>query len=83
MDTKSHVDNIDDAAAHHHKSHDGSARIVPLQQEAQDDSIRINLTWRSWVVVFVSCFACVTLIAIASLHLLIRLAASWPRSTSW
>jgi hypothetical protein len=40
-----------------HKSHDVDTHIVSLQQEAQEDAIHIDLTWRSWLVVFVTCFA--------------------------
>lgn len=32
-------------------------RIVPLEQEAVEDAIHIELSWRSWVVVFITCFA--------------------------
>jgi hypothetical protein len=40
---------------HHHYGLD--ARIVPIQQEAVEDAKHINLSWRSWLVVFVTCFA--------------------------
>lgn len=40
---------------HHHYGHD--ARIVPIQQEAVEDARHINLSWRSWLVVFITCFA--------------------------
>ena len=39
----------------HHYRHD--ARIVPIQQEAVEDARHINLSWRSWLVVFITCFA--------------------------
>lgn len=35
--------------------------IVPIDQEATEDVRHINLGWRSWVVVFVCCFAYDTL----------------------
>ncbi|KAF2279816.1 MFS general substrate transporter [Westerdykella ornata] len=31
--------------------------IVPIEQEATEDVKHVNLTWRSWVVVFCCCFA--------------------------
>jgi hypothetical protein len=49
------------------KSHDVDAHIVPLQQEAHEDAMHIDLTWRSWLVVFVTCFAYVLL----PLHLIV------------
>ncbi|KAH7413987.1 major facilitator superfamily domain-containing protein [Phaeosphaeria sp. MPI-PUGE-AT-0046c] len=57
MDDKSQVHEGEDTASHPPKSHNGNAQIKPLQQEAQKDLMHINLTWRSWMVVFVSCFA--------------------------
>lgn len=33
------------------------AHIVPLEQEANEDVKHVNLSWRSWVVVFCCCFA--------------------------
>jgi hypothetical protein len=39
----------------HRKSHE--ARIVPLAEEAQEDARHINLSWRSWIVVFFCCWA--------------------------
>ena len=49
------VEHVDGAPSR--KSHDGGAHIVPLQQEAHENAIHIDLTWRSWLVVFVTCFA--------------------------
>lgn len=37
------------------KSHE--AHIAPLQQEATEDTRHVNLSWRSWIVVFFCCFA--------------------------
>jgi hypothetical protein len=31
--------------------------IAPIEQEATEDAKHINLSWRSWVVVFVCCWA--------------------------
>lgn len=31
--------------------------IVPIEQEATEDAKHVELSWRSWVVVFVCCFA--------------------------
>jgi hypothetical protein len=33
------------------------AHIAPIEQEATEDAKHINLSWRSWVVVFVCCWA--------------------------
>ncbi|KAL1602517.1 hypothetical protein SLS60_005933 [Paraconiothyrium brasiliense] len=52
MDPKSDVTNVEDITSHPPKSHHVNAHIVPMQQEAQQDLIHIDLTWRSWVVVF-------------------------------
>ncbi|OAG01644.1 MFS general substrate transporter [Paraphaeosphaeria sporulosa] len=57
MDPKSEVNNVEDATPHAPKSRHVNARVVPMQQEAQEDLVHIDLTWRSWMVVFVSCFA--------------------------
>jgi hypothetical protein len=40
----------------HSKAHT-EAHIAPLEQEAVEDARHIDLSWRSWVVVFVCCFA--------------------------
>ncbi|KAJ5022970.1 major facilitator superfamily domain-containing protein [Bipolaris maydis] len=34
-----------------------TAHIVPIDQEANEDVKHVNLSWRSWVVVFCCCFA--------------------------
>jgi hypothetical protein len=57
MDTKVDTVNIENAASEPQLSRDVKARIIPMQEEAQDDRVHIHLTWRSWMVVFVSCFA--------------------------
>ncbi|KAK5630332.1 hypothetical protein RRF57_006047 [Xylaria bambusicola] len=31
--------------------------VVPIQQEAIEDAYHIHLSWRSWLVVFITCFA--------------------------
>ena len=31
--------------------------VVPLEQEAVQDAVHIDLGWRSWLVVFITCFA--------------------------
>jgi hypothetical protein len=40
----------------HHKAH-SDAHIVPIEQEVVEDARHVDLSWRSWVVVFVCCFA--------------------------
>ncbi|KAF2688931.1 MFS general substrate transporter [Lentithecium fluviatile CBS 122367] len=58
MDTKEKAVNIESVHnTPHRKSHDVDAHIVPLEQEALEDAVHVDLTWRSWLVVFVTCFA--------------------------
>ncbi|XP_014555223.1 hypothetical protein COCVIDRAFT_27846 [Bipolaris victoriae FI3] len=38
-------------------AHSRTAHIVPIDQEANEDVKHVNLSWRSWVVVFCCCFA--------------------------
>lgn len=57
MATKDEVTRVQDSHyADHHKSRT-EAHIVPIAQEAVEDVKHVNLSWRSWVVVFVCCFA--------------------------
>jgi hypothetical protein len=53
-DGATHVEDGHDAP--HRKSHT-DAHIVPIEQEATEDVRHVDLSWRSWVVVFVCCFA--------------------------
>jgi hypothetical protein len=46
----------------HHKHHT-DAHIVPIEQEVNEDVRHIDLSWRSWVVVFVCCFAYATFVS--------------------
>ena len=57
MDAKPDMANVEDAASETQHHNNVKAHIVSMQEEAQDDGIHIRLTWRSWMVVFVSCFA--------------------------
>lgn len=41
---------------HRHDRQEGMD-VIPLDQEAVEDVVHINLTWRSWLVVFIACFA--------------------------
>lgn len=82
MGTKNEVNNIEDATSHPPKSHDVNAHVVPMQQEAQEDLIHIDLTWRSWMVVFVSCFACAVL-SLSQPNLTDSTQVSWRRFTLW
>ncbi|ORY02176.1 major facilitator superfamily domain-containing protein [Clohesyomyces aquaticus] len=43
--------------SHHHHSHTHDAHVVPIEQEANENAIHVDLSWRSWLVVFVTCFA--------------------------
>lgn len=49
------MENVANPSAH--RSHDVDAHIVPLEQEAYEDVTHINLTWRSWLVVFITAWA--------------------------
>lgn len=57
-DEVTHVEKTRDTI--HDKSHT-QAHIVPIAQEATEDVKHVDLSWRSWVVVFVCCFAYVEL----------------------
>jgi len=39
------------------ETHDAEPHIVSIQQEAAEDARHIDLSWRSWLVVFITCFA--------------------------
>ncbi|KAH8901812.1 MFS general substrate transporter [Coniochaeta sp. PMI_546] len=41
----------------HHHHHHREINVLPLEQEAVQDAVHIQLTWRSWLVVFITCFA--------------------------
>jgi hypothetical protein len=53
-DSVTHLQDSHDAP--YHKSHT-DAHIVPIEQEATEDVRHVDLSWRSWIVVFVCCFA--------------------------
>ncbi|KAF1961542.1 MFS general substrate transporter [Byssothecium circinans] len=58
MDTKVEVGNDENVSnPSRRKSYDVDAHIIPIHQEAHEDDIHVNLTWRSWLVVFITCFA--------------------------
>jgi hypothetical protein len=40
----------------HHHGHE-ELEVVPLQEEALQDSGHVRLSWRTWLLVFVTCFA--------------------------
>jgi hypothetical protein len=50
MDIKSGVTLVED-------THVQDMHIVPIDQEATEDVKHVNLSWRSWMVVFCCCFA--------------------------
>lgn len=54
------------------------AHIVPIQQEATEDVRHVDLSWRSWLVVFVTCFAYVFQMAV-HMSLTENFPASWPK----
>ncbi|KAI0598932.1 major facilitator superfamily domain-containing protein [Biscogniauxia sp. FL1348] len=43
---------LEEAAEHHEV-----VVAVPLPEEEEDEAFRVHLSWRSWLVVFVTCFA--------------------------
>ncbi|EPE09093.1 mfs general substrate transporter [Ophiostoma piceae UAMH 11346] len=47
-----HAENAPPPPHHHH-----APELVPIELEAVDNAIHINLSWRSWLVVFLTCFA--------------------------
>lgn len=48
-----HLEEIEETL-HHHALHTGE---VTLKDEAHENEYHVNLTWRSWLVVFITCFA--------------------------
>lgn len=48
-----HQDPHASAGGHHGKQ----PVIVPIEEEALEDAEHVNLSWRSWLVVFITCFA--------------------------
>ncbi|KAF1828734.1 MFS general substrate transporter [Decorospora gaudefroyi] len=63
------------------------AHIVPLEQEANEDVKHINLSWRSWIVVFCCCFAVMTqvfvVVAAGSVLAFIIRELGEPTNASW
>jgi MFS family permease len=55
MEGKDEVQQVETTPQHHPKH--VQPNIVPLEQEAVEDVTHVNLSWRSWLVVFVTCFA--------------------------
>lgn len=53
-DEASHVEGVNDTPTRKSFTH---ARIAPIEEEALEDAKHVNLSWRSWVVVFVCCWA--------------------------
>ncbi|KAI1746663.1 major facilitator superfamily domain-containing protein [Xylaria castorea] len=45
------------ALAEAEKAEHEDLEIVPIQQEAVEDAYHVHLGWRSWLVVFITCFA--------------------------
>jgi hypothetical protein len=71
-----HIDAVE--AAHQRNSHE--AHVIPLQREAMEDARHVDLSWRSWIVVFFCCFAYVRPYHTAGIctHVV---SASWRRCT--
>ncbi|CAK7213693.1 hypothetical protein SBRCBS47491_001892 [Sporothrix bragantina] len=51
------VDTVHAEHAPHHHHHHEEADIMPIEEEAVRNAVHINLSWRSWLVVFITCFA--------------------------
>ncbi|CAK7199182.1 hypothetical protein SEUCBS139899_001855 [Sporothrix eucalyptigena] len=56
------VDTVHAEHAHGHHLHlphasEPAVEIVPIEEEAVRNAVHINLSWRSWLVVFITCFA--------------------------
>lgn len=49
-----HPDPRASSDAYHHGK---QPAIVPIEEEALEDAEHIHLSWRSWLVVFITCFA--------------------------
>ncbi|KAH8723565.1 major facilitator superfamily domain-containing protein [Phaeosphaeriaceae sp. PMI808] len=83
-DKVSHTESSHDAT--HPKSHT-QAHIVPIEQEAIEDAKHINLSWRSWVVVFICCFAVMSqvfvVVAAGSVMSFIIRELGEPATASW
>ncbi|KAK3941983.1 major facilitator superfamily domain-containing protein [Diplogelasinospora grovesii] len=45
----------DSQARHSHHHHE--LVVVPIEEEAHQGDFHVNLSWRSWLVVFITCFA--------------------------
>ncbi|KAK1912184.1 hypothetical protein P3342_009783 [Pyrenophora teres f. teres] len=50
MDSKSETTHVETAHGH-------VTRVLPIEQEANEDIKHVKLSWRSWMVVFCCCFA--------------------------
>ncbi|PSN68178.1 MFS general substrate transporter [Corynespora cassiicola Philippines] len=57
METKQEKDQLEIAGSSPPRQPGEKAHIVPIDQEANEHVEHINLSWRSWIVVFVTCFA--------------------------
>lgn len=55
MTEVSHHPNAHASVDRHHDSKQPT--IVPIEEEALEDAEHIHLSWRSWLVVFITCFA--------------------------
>ncbi|KAH7161075.1 major facilitator superfamily domain-containing protein [Dactylonectria macrodidyma] len=49
-----HSINMEEGPPHPHRK---QLAVVPIHQEAVEDAYHIKLSWRSWIVVFCTCFA--------------------------
>ncbi|KAI0146392.1 MFS general substrate transporter [Xylariaceae sp. FL1272] len=51
------IDHVEHRESGPEKTERRDSEIVPLEQEAVENAYHIKLSWRSWLVVFITCFA--------------------------
>jgi hypothetical protein len=56
-----HAGHVPHGHSHGHgHGHIDELDVVPIEEEAVSNAVHINLSWRSWLVVFITCFAYAT-----------------------
>lgn len=56
-ETGNAIDTTHTEHAHLPHGHADELDVVPIEEEAVRNAVHINLSWRSWLVVFITCFA--------------------------
>lgn len=58
VEAANNAENLPHSHGHDHgHDHHDELDVVPLEEEAVRNAVHINLSWRSWLVVFMTCFA--------------------------